>query len=216
MAQSFHEQGGSAGTPAQLQIDPYHAVDSEALPDRVYIMQNVDTDVDVEELQQRIQLEPWFKAEGFDQRDGITLAGGSLLGVTTALATVKDKWGSEVGESGTLEDAERLIPFLPKEGEPYTAQVVWDSEEALNMSNALKAKKNERTTHNQPVRSLPTRSLPDPQPTCTLHGVVQQGPLQASSFLPSVRVACTAFVYEHVKSLTLFWKLAAFWGGACR
>ena len=137
MAQSFHEQGGPAGTPAQLQIDPYHAVDSEALPDRVYIMQNVDTDVDVEELQQRIQLEPWFKAEGFDQRDGITLAGGSLLGVTTALATVKDKWGSEVGESGTLEDAERLIPFLPKEGEPYTAQVVWDSEEALNMSNAF-------------------------------------------------------------------------------
>ena len=38
------------------------------------------------------------QGEGFDQRSGITLAGGSLLGVTTALATVQDKWGSEVGE----------------------------------------------------------------------------------------------------------------------
>ena len=89
--------------------------------------------------------------------------------------------------------------------------------------NGKKSKKNEKTTHNQPVRSLPTRSLPDPQPTCTLRGVVQQGrghadsvPSFAFKLLASFRVACTAFVYEHVKSLTLFWKLAAFWGRACR
>ena len=138
MAQSVGNTSDSAGVPpsAQRQFMPHNG-GIEALPAHVYIMQDVDTDMEMEELQQRVQAEPWFKGEGFDQRSGITLAGGSLLGVTTALATVQDKWGSEVGESGTLEDAERLLPFLPNEGKPYTAQMVWDSEEALNMSNAF-------------------------------------------------------------------------------
>ena len=52
----------SAGVPpsAQRQFMPHNG-GIEALPAHVYIMQDVDTDMEMEELQQRVQAEPWFK-----------------------------------------------------------------------------------------------------------------------------------------------------------
>ena len=111
---------------------------SPALPPHVYIMEDVSTDLSMEELQERVRKEPWFEAEGFDRRAGLAIAGGSLLGVTTCLSTVLDKWKSEVGESADEEGAKELIPFLPKEGRPYTTQIAWDSEEAKNVTNVLR------------------------------------------------------------------------------
>ena len=112
-------------------------VTSPALPPHVYIMEDVSTDLSMEELQERVLKEPWFEAEGFDKRAGLTIAGGSLLGVTTCLSTVLDKWESEVGESADEEGAKRLIPFLPEEGGPYKTRMAWDSEEAKNVTNFL-------------------------------------------------------------------------------
>ena len=100
-------------------------------------MEDVSIRLSMEELQRRVLEEPWFEAEGFNRRAGLTIAGGSLLGVTTSLTTVLDKWKSEVGESADEEGAKGLIPFLPKEGAPYTTQVAWDSEEAKDVSNFL-------------------------------------------------------------------------------
>ena len=115
---------------------PPGAITSD-LPPHVYIMEDVSIRLSMEELQRRVLEEPWFEAEGFNRRAGLTIAGGSLLGVTTSLTTVLDKWKSEVGESADEEGAKGLIPFLPKEGAPYTTQVAWDSEEAKDVSNFL-------------------------------------------------------------------------------
>ena len=72
-----------------------------ALPDGVHLMENVSMSSSMEELQDRVSKEePWFVGEGLDRRDVFCFTGGTLLGVTSALATVKDKWGTEapVGE----------------------------------------------------------------------------------------------------------------------
>ena len=102
--------------PSDVAID----YTTSPLPPHVYIMEDVSTDLSMEDLQERVLKEPWFEEEKFDRRAGLTLAGGSLLGVGTCLSTVKDKWESEVGESVDVEGARRLIPFLPKENGPYT------------------------------------------------------------------------------------------------
>ena len=120
--------------PSDVAID----YTTSSLPPRVYIMEDVSTDLSMEDLQERVLKEPWFEEEKFDRRAGLTLAGGSLLGVGTCLSTVKDKWESEVGESVDVEGAQRLIPFLPKEGGPYTAQMAWDSEEAAEVTKAFR------------------------------------------------------------------------------
>ena len=116
-------------------------------------MEDVSTDLSTEELQERVLKEPWFKEEKFDRRAGLTFAGGSLLGVSTCLSTVTDRSGNLVGESDDVESAKQLIPFLPNEGAPYTAQMAWDSEEAKNVTNVLRKMSMQREVYQDVLRT---------------------------------------------------------------
>ena len=71
----------------------------------------------------------FYTKYGFDGRAGMGVVGGSLIGVSTALAHVYDKSGRVVGETMPRE-AEALVKFFDetcKQCAPHTQNTVWDA-----------------------------------------------------------------------------------------
>lgn len=125
-----HPCDSSSTRTAGFSLPPFAAamLDSKQLGDmppltHVYIMENVSTDLALDELEDRVMKETWFVKEGFDRRSGLGFTAGSLLGVTTALAMVADKWGTEVGESDSVAKATMSNVFLRHLTPPETREI---------------------------------------------------------------------------------------------
>lgn len=73
--------------------------------------------------------QPFYTKYGFDRRAGMGVVGGSLIGVSTALAHIYDKSSRVVGETMPHE-AKALVKFLDETSTkcaPHTQKTVWDA-----------------------------------------------------------------------------------------
>eukprot|EP01063_Lacrimia_lanifica_P028244 TRINITY_DN4091_c0_g5_i1.p1 TRINITY_DN4091_c0_g5~~TRINITY_DN4091_c0_g5_i1.p1 ORF type:complete len:732 (+),score=240.88 TRINITY_DN4091_c0_g5_i1:124-2319(+) len=134
LPRDFEAPPPSPPAPMSPMTSPWR-LPTEGAADGIVLLEDVDLNASASDLARRFTSNSWWNEHRMGERNVLGLISGSLLGVTTALATVRDRFDNVVGESHSMQDAEGIKEFLPKEGAPYKTKMEWDSDTARDMAN---------------------------------------------------------------------------------
>ena len=117
-----------------------HPADSDNERFITVISNPVDGDMHFHEYVDWLAAQEWYTKYNFHQRLGMGIMGGSLLGVSTALARVYDKNDNATDGECFPHEGASFARFYDKEhpeGAPHKSKVVWDAPHCAAVAEAV-------------------------------------------------------------------------------
>ena len=135
---------GPIGRSATKRLAQIHPADGDGKRFTTVVSDAVEGDLTFGEYIKWLGTQEWYKTYGFDRRVGMGFAGGSLLGVSNALARVFDKNNKVTDGESMPHEGPTLARFYDKEhpeGAPHKSKVVWDAPHCAAVAEAVTGRK---------------------------------------------------------------------------